>query len=109
MWTWTYDNAAGKGKGLIAREAGLSGFQKVYTYDSLSRLSRVAVTIAGSTYTSSTDYDTYGRVKKIHYPDSFWVENFYSTSNYDLYQVRDSNSHTWWCQCRFKIDPVWAV
>ena len=96
VWTWTYDNAAGKGKGLIAREAGLSGFQKVYTYDSLSRLSRVAVTIAGSTYTSSTDYDTYGRVKKIHYPDSFWVENFYSTSNYDLYQVRDSNSHTWW-------------
>ncbi len=96
VWTWTYDTAAGKGKGLIAREAGLSGFQKVYTYDSFSRLSRVAVTIAGSTYTSSTDYDTYGRVAKIHYPDSFYVQNHYSTSNYDLYQVTDSDSHTWW-------------
>ena len=65
--TWQYDTAA-HGVGELAQEQTLLGlgavdFSRAYSYDSLSRLSTVTSTgdTGGSTYTTTTTYDSWGR------------------------------------------------
>ena len=68
---WVYDTAA-NGIGLLAVESDSNGFQKTYTYDSLSRPSEVDTTIPGNTtpYAMNTSYDSFGRVSTVTYPTS---------------------------------------
>jgi len=49
-----------------------------YTFDSAGRKSTESLTIAGQTYTSTTDYDAAGRVSKLTYPDASEVIRTYT-------------------------------
>ena len=66
--TWVYDTAA-KGIGKPTRVLTNTGYQQVFTYDSLGRDAAVAETLeAGVTATGSQTYDAHGRVATVTAP-----------------------------------------
>jgi RHS repeat-associated protein len=69
--SWTYDTAT-HGLGLLASLTDSNGFERDYAYESLSRSSDVTTTpgTGASAYTTSTSYDSFGRVQTTTYPES---------------------------------------
>lgn len=93
--TWTYaDNTAAQGSiGKLIEESG-GGVSKSYTYDSLGRPKTTTTTIAGEgSFTSTTSYDSLGRVERVTYPGSqgFYTENHYNDNGF-LQEVRGLRS-----------------
>ncbi|MEO0442397.1 MAG: FG-GAP-like repeat-containing protein, partial [Pseudomonadota bacterium] len=94
--TWTYGkNNAPKGSiGKLLQENG-SGLTKDYSYDNLGRPVSTTSTIAGQgSFTSETDYDSQGRVKRITYPGTqhFYTQNHYNANGF-LQAVTGRRAH----------------
>ncbi|HEV7163757.1 MAG TPA: RHS repeat-associated core domain-containing protein, partial [Gammaproteobacteria bacterium] len=66
---WAYDTAT-NGIGLPASVSDNTGYQKAFSYDSLSRPSALDTTVNGTDYQVSTTYDSFGRVATLSYPVS---------------------------------------
>jgi len=64
--TFTYDASSR----MLTAVSGRYSNTVTYTFDSAGRKSTESLTIAGQTYTSTTDYDAAGRVAKLTYPDT---------------------------------------
>ena len=83
--TWGYDTAT-HGLGLPASVTDVNGFARGYDYDSFSRpLDVITTPGSGATsYTTTTGYDSFGRVATITYPATVGgVSRFEVTYNYD--------------------------
>lgn len=85
--TWVYDTAT-KGVGKLKQVSSDNGFLRVYTYDSLGRVSSETSTI-DTTYNVSKTYDAYGRVSVLTYPTGVAVKNVYNAYGY-LSEVRNN-------------------
>jgi YD repeat-containing protein len=72
--TWNYDTAA-KGIGKLASVSHTNGYQETRQYDDLGRLKTSAATIDGESYTTSTGYDSLGRVDTVTYPQTGFAVN----------------------------------
>lgn len=88
--TWVYDTAT-KGVGKLKQVSSDNGFLRVYTYDSLGRVSSETSTI-DTTYNVSKTYDAYGRVSVLTYPTGVAVKNVYNAYGY-LAEVRNNASN----------------
>jgi len=64
-------------KGRLTTLIDLSGTTKSY-YDSMGQITKTIKTIGSDTYTTQTQYDPLGRVKKIIYPDTSAVDYTYN-------------------------------
>ncbi len=62
-----------------------------YSYDSASRKKTESLTIAGQTYTTTTDYNVRGELTKYTYPDSTVVDRTY-TARGELYQLKHAGT-----------------
>lgn len=82
---WTYDIGTCS-VGRLASVTSPGGYQQTTEYDNLGRVAKVKETIAGTTYTTSTDYDSYSRVLRTHYPSVNGsgpvIRNNYNTYGY---------------------------
>ena len=92
---WVYgDNSAAQGSiGKLLQESG-NGVTKTYSYDNLGRPTATTTAIAGEgSFTTQTEYDSLGRVKRITYPGSqgFFTENVYNANGF-LERVRGLRS-----------------
>ncbi|HEY1774505.1 MAG TPA: SpvB/TcaC N-terminal domain-containing protein [Gammaproteobacteria bacterium] len=107
---WTYDSVT-NGKGLPASLNDSNGFSRSYVYDTHSRPTGVTTTVpnipvgSGSTsYTTSTAYDTFGRLATITYPATavtglapFAVNYNYDSTSGALASVSDAaTSFVYW-------------
>ena len=96
--TWTWDTAA-HGIGKLAALASPDG-QKAYTYNEVSKLETVTLTLAGESevFHGRLDYDQAGRVGTITYPTPTGAAPFAVVQDYDPHgyveAVRDSASQT---------------
>jgi RHS repeat-associated protein len=84
LTTWEYDTAP-HGKGLIAAVTSPAGHGKSFTYDPLSRLVAVTLTLhdSGDTFQSTLTYDTHGRLATIAYPLGIGVAPLTVRHDYD--------------------------
>jgi len=64
-------------------------YLRTHTYDSLGRPSQTDIEIDSTTYTTSTSYDSDGRVDTITYPSGFAVQQTYTSLGY-LQSVRNA-------------------
>jgi RHS repeat-associated protein len=82
---WTYDTAA-HGIGQLAAcsiTAGPSaGYQRTYSYDTLTRPVQVAITVGTAIYAISGAYDANGRPSQVTYPSGFAVGYAYTALGY---------------------------
>jgi len=97
---WIYGTKAAKNAGLLVAEkrydtivsdcsAAGAVHQKTTDYDELGRLKSTTTTIGASSYTSTVNYDTLGRVSEQIYPENLLtVVNHYNASGY-LYKRTD--------------------
>lgn len=100
---WVYGTKAAKNAGLLVAEkrfdtivndcsAAGAAHQKTTSYDELGRLKSTTTTIGASSYTSSANYDTLGRVSEQSYPENLLtVVNHYNASGY-LYKRTDKST-----------------
>jgi YD repeat-containing protein len=105
--TWTYDTAAhGIGKLAAATASGAAtgtgpqGFQRSFTYDSLSRPTQVEILInsAGAFYFSAT-YDANSRLSTVTYPSGFVATHSYTSLGY-AQQVSGGSQVYWTANAR---------
>lgn len=86
--TWVYDTAA-KGIGKPARVSTNTGYQQVFSYDSLGRDAAVAETLeAGVTATGSQTYDAHGRVATVTAPGG-QVLSYVYTALSQIHEIRN--------------------
>jgi RHS repeat-associated protein len=91
--SWVYDTQP-HGIGKLASAANLSGFQRSFVYDALSRPVQTNVTIAGVGYTVTTSYDAYSRISGVTYASGVSVSYGYTATTGYLQSVTDSASGT---------------
>ncbi|WP_436717721.1 RHS repeat-associated core domain-containing protein [Roseiconus lacunae] len=72
--TFTYDDAGR----MLTAGSGRYGNTVTYTYDEAGRKATEALTVDSVTYTTSTEYDTAGRVSTLTYPDGTEVDRTYT-------------------------------
>jgi RHS repeat-associated protein len=96
---WVYDTAA-NGIGKLASTSITSGpetgYQRVFSYDSLSRPSQTATTIDGTTYTIGGTYDGHGRLGTVTYPSGFSVTYVYNSLGYVQQLTNTVTSQPYW-------------
>ena len=83
---YEYDLQAG-GIGSLARIYHSSGYERIYTYDSLARPRSASTIIEGTEYVFYYGYDQFGRPDTVEYPTGFTTKSVYSDSGY-LLEVR---------------------
>lgn len=79
--SWTYDTQT-KGIGKLASASTTAGFQRTFSYDSLSRPIQTAVTVDGSTYNTASTYNGQGKLGTVTYPSGVGVTYSYNTIGY---------------------------
>lgn len=107
--TWVYDNAPGKGVGLLASmshtESALinsstftSAHSKSFSYDAFSRLTRTSYSTDNAAYTGalSQTFDDFGRVLSITYPTGVNVRRDYNEHGYLAAVNRTDVSQSIW-------------
>jgi len=95
--TFVYDicnvgNATGKCKGQLTREYTDNGYEKLYNFDSYSRLISELDLVDGQSFGISKSYDNFGRVSVLQYPENFEIKNVYSTNGH-LIEVRNNQTN----------------
>ena len=88
--TNVYDNATGNGVGKLAQVLHDGTPERIYTYDTLGRLTNLRV-VSDDAYDHRYVYDSLGRVRYIAYPDDFIVRHSYNTFG-ELAEIRDGIS-----------------
>lgn len=70
--SWTYDGPGGTPMapyiGKVYEVQGGDGYARQYQYDGSGRTDEVDTTIGGTTYSTNTSYDAFGRVASVTYP-----------------------------------------
>ena len=94
--TWEYyaNNAPAGSRGKLYQESG-QGISKTFTYDQYGRPESATTTINGEgDFTTETEYDSLGRVKRVNYPGNqgFFTENIYNDKGF-LEAVRGLRTH----------------
>ncbi|MFO0943687.1 MAG: RHS repeat-associated core domain-containing protein [Pirellulales bacterium] len=84
---FTYDKAGR----MLTAYSGRYNNTVGYSYDSASRKTTESLTIAGQTYTTTTDYNARGELTKYTYPDSTVVDRSY-TARGELYQLKHAGT-----------------
>ncbi len=96
---WTYDTAAhGIGKLAEAKACTSSGCPTVVSdrtlaYDGLGRPTASTLSVGGTNYTYTVNYDFYGRPSTVAYPSGFTAQYVYTSLSY-LSQIKDAGSGT---------------
>jgi RHS repeat-associated protein len=88
---------SGNGKTLLKKVTGPNGMYELYTYDDFGRvISKNEYIENGQSFTTSYEYDGFGRTSKITYPNNFEVNQIYNNYGY-LSEVRNAadNSLIW--------------
>ncbi len=80
--TWTYDQSGSKGIGKPWKVTGPNSYSETYTYDAYGRPSKTTQVMAGSTFNTTTNYDTLGRVDTLTYPGGFQLKHSYNSLGY---------------------------
>ena len=93
---WEYDEAQ-SGKGKLYRVRDRNRYIQTFSYDEYGRPTRTEVTVGFETYTTTTDWDRYGRPQAIHYPapsgaTPFIVKNHYDRKGF-LYRIQNEVEH----------------
>ncbi len=105
---YRYDTST-NGKGMLALESFVptannsenaskitgSPNSKNYTYDNLSRLSSKTETFEKEEYTYSYNYDSFGRINKVIYPNGFAYNKKYKSNGY-LQKISTENGRKIW-------------
>ena len=89
---WKYDRAS-HGIGMVASITGADGYRENFFYDEFGRRNIWSVTVSNETFSTSTEFDLEGRVKRTLYPDGFAVQNIYDLKGF-LTEVRDRRRGT---------------
>jgi RHS repeat-associated protein len=84
--SWYFDrtaagSACGSSIGELCEATTTTGYRRLHTYDSMSRLARTATTLASGsdgTFVSKVDYNTDGRVDRQIWPTGFALQNVYN-------------------------------
>ncbi len=84
---FTYDKAGRMLTAYSGRYSNTVG----YAYDAAGRKKTESLTIAGQTYTTTTDYNARGELTKYTYPDSTVVDRTY-TARGELYQLKHAGT-----------------
>lgn len=96
---WVYD-AAAHGIGKVASAsitAGIdTGYQRVYSYDSLGRPQQLATTMDGTTYNITAGYDANGRMSSVTYPSGFSVTYLYTSLGYSQQLQNTLSGQVYW-------------
>lgn len=74
--TWNYDPTNGKGKPASISQPW-SNYTESYTYDSLSRVTRVTQVVDGTTFATDSAYDFWGHPNSVKYPSGLQVRSLY--------------------------------
>jgi RHS repeat-associated protein len=96
---WVYDTAAhGIGKVATASiTAGVdTGYQRVYSYDNLSRPQQLATTVDGTVYTMAASYDANGRLSTVTYPSGFSATYLYTSLGYAQQLTNTTTGQVYW-------------
>ena len=88
--TYVYDN-----KKRISSIAIANQHKQTFTYDNFDRILSVKEEIDGKTFSRSTEYDLFGRVKKETYPTGYYTQNSYNDYGY-LTEVKDRSGRSIW-------------
>jgi YD repeat-containing protein len=65
--TWTYDNSQ-RGIGHLTSVRIANKYEKLVLYDQYGRPNQVSTTVGSDTFTTSTEFDSFGRVLSTSYP-----------------------------------------
>jgi RHS repeat-associated protein len=87
---WTYDDP-NFGIGKLDTTGTSAGFQRNFTYDTLSRPIETAVTVDGSTYNTNSTYNGQGKIGTVTYPSGLGVTYSFNTIGY-LTSISDSTT-----------------
>jgi RHS repeat-associated protein len=86
---WNYDTAT-NGAGMIATATGSNaGYSRTHFYDSLSRPTKVTLSINGKTYPYNRSYNSDSRLATLSYPSGLVVKYVYTQLGY-LAQLQDN-------------------
>ncbi len=104
--TWSYDTAS-HGLGNIASVTASNGYKRSFYYDIFGRKVGDGVQIDREQFLSMNEFDEYGRVIKVVYPNAFAVQNVYDANGF-LVGVKDQESgRSYWAAK--KIDALGRV
>lgn len=78
---WDYDSAQ-NGKGNIAAVRGSDGYREDFLYDQFGRSIGSAVTIAGETFTTLAELDSFGRATRTRFPSGLNVDNIFDEKGF---------------------------
>jgi RHS repeat-associated protein len=97
--TWKYDTGT-CGIGRLATVNGYGGYKQEMEYDRLGRTVKVKETINGTTYATSTDYDSYSRILRTNYPsvrgNGPVVRNTYNAYGYLASVCENQTGKVYW-------------
>lgn len=99
--TWTYDTQP-YGVGKLATTSTDGDYSRIESYDSYGRPSITAITVAGTVYNVTSQYDTASRVAKVFYPagtdvtggNRFTVHYNYDPTTSYLTSLTNANGET---------------
>lgn len=95
--TWAYDQPGTKGIGKPWKVIGADGYTETYTYDTLGRPSRTTQVLSGSTFNTTTTYDSFGRLYTLIYPNGFQLRHGYNAQgNLDAISNAANASVVYW-------------
>lgn len=93
--TWEYDTAQ-HGLGKVASVINSNGYREDIYYDAFSRANGEAVQIDQEQYFTISEFDAYGRVTHLTYPNAFRVQNIYDDKGFFVRVSDAANSKTYW-------------
>ena len=95
---WVYDTAAngiGKPASASITSGAASGYQRIFSYDTLGRPTQVSTTVGGAAYIMAAAYDSNSRLSQVTYPSGFVANYAYNNLGY-ANQMSDGGAQTFW-------------
>src|SRR5262249_40907173 len=92
---WEYDTAA-HGLGKISSIVNSNGYREDYYYDLYGRRTGNTVLIDQEQFLTSNEFDAYGRITKVSYPNSFAVRNKYDQKGFFISVEGVADGKTYW-------------
>lgn len=92
--SYTYDTDL-RHKSRVKSISIAGGHTQSFTYDDFSRVTAVTEKLDGKSWTSQTEYTTYGQVKKEIYPSGYYTFNKYDNRG-NLAEVTDNKGRVIW-------------
>jgi len=84
-----YETPEENGFGQLQKISGSNGIEISYDYDNYNRPFAETKLIEGTSYTSTVEYDSYGRMKSFEYPTGYKIDYFYTQETGIFYKLED--------------------